>query len=210
MSSSKGWPMAQLWRRDDEEMAKKDDDHKLPRRGPASWAAARPPRPARLVRLVAFLAAAVAAALLLLRVAGLDRGSDPRPSGRGRPLPDLSSTAPDYAPPPRQWRPSKPPAPKIDAKTDRAGAQEARADQRRNYNGPVKLPKLVDSLQLVSAVGMGFFSNRNVLFAAASLQSAATLLPMACLMASEGHNRVHFAFSGRRHSLKGTAQTQRH
>lgn len=38
--------------------------------------------------------------------------------------------------------------------------------------------------------------NKNVLFAAASLRSAAVLLPMACQMAAELRSYVHFALAG--------------
>ncbi|PHH68850.1 hypothetical protein CDD82_229 [Ophiocordyceps australis] len=53
----------------------------------------------------------------------------------------------------------------------------------------IKFPKLSASLPSTATT-----RSRNVLFAAASLPSAATLLPMACQMALERHNAVHFAF----------------
>ncbi|PHH65292.1 hypothetical protein CDD81_2704 [Ophiocordyceps australis] len=55
----------------------------------------------------------------------------------------------------------------------------------------IKFPKLSASLPSTATM-----RSRNVLFAAASLASAATLLPMACQMALERHNSVHFAFMG--------------
>jgi hypothetical protein len=65
------------------------------------------------------------------------------------------------------------------------------------YNGPFNLERLSESLQNIRAsTGGGFSSNRNVLFAAASLRSAALVLPLACGMANERHSHVHFALMG--------------
>lgn len=64
------------------------------------------------------------------------------------------------------------------------------------YKGPLKLPFLGQSLRAILDIGRRATDNRNVLFAAASLQSAASLLPMACQMAAERENYVHFALMG--------------
>ncbi|KAM4056922.1 glycosyltransferase 2 [Hirsutella rhossiliensis] len=170
--SSKAWPMPQLWR-NDEEMAKKDDDHKLgTKRASAPWNAARPPRPAWVLRIVAYLLATAALVLLLFHATSLDRASD---DSYGRYIPGL---------PPKALS-----APYPYAKTDTSRA--------RDYNGPITQPELAESLRPVIAVSPGSANNRNVLFAAASLQSAATLLPMACQMASARQNQVHFVLVGR-------------
>ncbi|EHK22304.1 uncharacterized protein TRIVIDRAFT_28508 [Trichoderma virens Gv29-8] len=72
------------------------------------------------------------------------------------------------------------------------------AEAPKTYNGPLKLPNLGPSLQAVITDTSGRLpKNRNVLFAAANLQSAALLLPMACQMATERQNYVHFALMSR-------------
>ena len=62
----------------------------------------------------------------------------------------------------------------------------------QNYAGPIKLPRLTDSLY--SAPGMGSYagSSQSILFAASSLNSISRLLPLACEMARWERNFVHF------------------
>ena len=65
------------------------------------------------------------------------------------------------------------------------------------YNGPVRFYYLATSLHAIART-MGYRDvNKNVLFAAANLQSASRLIPMACEMARWNRNVVHFAFLGR-------------
>ncbi|KAK3906891.1 hypothetical protein C8A05DRAFT_40343 [Staphylotrichum tortipilum] len=64
------------------------------------------------------------------------------------------------------------------------------------YSGPLRFPKLVGSLEAISSTGGASPVNKNVLFAAASLKSAALLLPLACDMGNELRNYVHFALFG--------------
>jgi hypothetical protein len=52
------------------------------------------------------------------------------------------------------------------------------------------------SLQAVTNTRGGLY-NKHILFSAASLRSAATLLPIACRMGSELRSYVHFALMGR-------------
>ncbi|EPE34847.1 hypothetical protein GLAREA_10542 [Glarea lozoyensis ATCC 20868] len=66
-----------------------------------------------------------------------------------------------------------------------------------DFNGPIKFYDLAVSLHAVAGTRGGDLINRNVLFAAASLKSAATLLPIACEMAMQDRNYVHFALIGR-------------
>ncbi|KAJ2973102.1 hypothetical protein NUW58_g9025 [Xylaria curta] len=67
----------------------------------------------------------------------------------------------------------------------------------RNFNGPFKFTRLAVSLQAISNTRGSQANNKNVLFIAASLKSAATLLPMACQMGAGLNNYVHFALLGR-------------
>ncbi|ODA77690.1 hypothetical protein RJ55_06292 [Drechmeria coniospora] len=177
------WLTRKFWPRADEEMAKKDDDLRVTRfskRPPtsASWKAARMPRRRWVVRLVA-LALIVAFAIYLLGSAlrfgifsltFLLHGRN----SLGDPFQELlvSNVHPETTEP------------------DAAG-------KRGNYNGPPTFPELATSLQSLSTSFERFNGKGDVLFIAASLSSAATLLPVACLMALEDQSNVHFAFMGR-------------
>ncbi|PHH87257.1 hypothetical protein CDD83_9123 [Cordyceps sp. RAO-2017] len=202
MSGSRGWHVAPLWR-DDEEMAKKDDDHRLPRhanRPGAHWQAAsrapRPPRRAWLARILAYLLVLGALLVLVSQVLGLGRGSGAR---------RYAPAMPDDGGPPRygQQPPPPPYEPRGRAKSrwnlmpGRKKADAGSGGSAQNFNGPIKHVGLMSSLQAISGTGGSFTKNKNVLFAAASLRSASTLLPMACQMALEGENYVHFALMGR-------------
>ncbi|MCJ1416095.1 hypothetical protein MMC32_002430 [Xylographa parallela] len=69
--------------------------------------------------------------------------------------------------------------------------------EKRYYDGPINFYSLGASLHGIAKT-MGYRErNKNVLFAAASLQSASRLIPMACEMSRWNRNTVHFAFMGR-------------
>ena len=75
--------------------------------------------------------------------------------------------------------------------------------KRGSFDGPIRFPELAATLRRISATRGGSVKNQNVLFAAASLRSLSTLLPMACEMAEERENYVHFAFMGSKsHSVR--------
>jgi hypothetical protein len=65
------------------------------------------------------------------------------------------------------------------------------------YSGLIKFYRLANSLQGASYTHGYAIHNTNVLFAASNLQSAATLLPVVCEMARWNRNFVHMAFMGR-------------
>ncbi|MCJ1472416.1 hypothetical protein MMC13_001064 [Lambiella insularis] len=75
---------------------------------------------------------------------------------------------------------------------------EGQTESEKHYfNGQIKFYKLASSLHGIART-MGYREkNKNVLFAAASLQSASRLIPMACEMSRWDRNAVHFAFMGR-------------
>ncbi|RFU32857.1 hypothetical protein B7463_g3447, partial [Scytalidium lignicola] len=67
------------------------------------------------------------------------------------------------------------------------------------FNGPIKFYQLASSLR---AIGFRYGTgservNQNVVFAAASLKSVSILLPIACEMGMKDRNQVHFAIMGR-------------
>ncbi|KAF2845483.1 hypothetical protein T440DRAFT_472614 [Plenodomus tracheiphilus IPT5] len=66
------------------------------------------------------------------------------------------------------------------------------------YNGQVRFFRLARTLRPAASRSRGYEKeNRNILFAVSSLQSAATLLPMICEMSKWSRNHVHAAFMGR-------------
>ncbi|KAI1527276.1 hypothetical protein PtrCC142_003649 [Pyrenophora tritici-repentis] len=66
------------------------------------------------------------------------------------------------------------------------------------YTGDIRFYRLAASLRASSSMSEGYEKiNRNVLFAMSSLRSVATLLPMACEMSQWNRNHVHVAFMGR-------------
>ncbi|KKA22247.1 Uncharacterized protein T310_3718 [Rasamsonia emersonii CBS 393.64] len=65
------------------------------------------------------------------------------------------------------------------------------------YNGPVRYPHLAQSLYRARQSLRHPEDNSGVLFAASDLQSVADLIPLACEMARQRINTVHFALMGR-------------
>lgn len=68
---------------------------------------------------------------------------------------------------------------------------------RRDYDGPVRFLELAETLHAISGTHGGSTLNKNVLFAASSLRSAGSLLPLACKMGRELRAYVHFALLSR-------------
>jgi hypothetical protein len=66
------------------------------------------------------------------------------------------------------------------------------------FGGRIRFYRLAQSLRKSASLTNGYDkTNRNVLFAMSSLQSASTLLPMVCEMSKWSRNHVHAAFMGR-------------
>jgi hypothetical protein len=177
----------------DEELGKKDDDHKpvktAGQRRSSVWQPARVP-PRRFLKRVGLVF--VVAVLVYLFVHNI-------------PIlgPDNRMRRPVY-PPPRGRPPLHPhsPPPEHDMHAPYPAAQGqtstgAISNIERNFNGPIKFINLAVSLQAISNTRGSQPNNKNVLFAAASLKSAATLLPMACQMGLGLKSYVHFALFGR-------------
>ncbi|KAG4444223.1 hypothetical protein IFR05_000320 [Cadophora sp. M221] len=111
---------------------------------------------------------------------------------------DLESprARPNYGPPPTPK--PHPPSPPKDLNTVPKPAQKDTVEvPQHDFNGPIKFYHLAASLHAVSRTRGSELINNNVLFAAASLKSAAILLPIACDMAIRERNYVHFALMGR-------------
>jgi hypothetical protein len=177
-----------------EELGKKDDDHKptkIPSIHPRWSPAAGSPRSKVLKRLAIALTLGI---FVYLFIANLPTD-----------MPIRDRRHPVYRPEPDAGRPRAPgPMPKLtaDRKPQTPNHAPARPPQpdvvspQIAYNGPLMFPKLLSSLDAISSTGGNSPVNKNVLFAAASLRSAALLLPMACQMADELRNYVHFALLG--------------
>ncbi|KAI0387854.1 hypothetical protein F5Y04DRAFT_286815 [Hypomontagnella monticulosa] len=172
----------------DEELGKKDDDHKPFKNGagsrhPTNWHPARGPARRSLKRIGLVFAVALVVYLFIRNIPVL--GPDARMRRPSYTYPDLAAPAPKrpaYNRP--QSAPSKPLArpPTI---------------PERTFNGPVRFLELAQTLHAISGTRGSMVINRNVLFAASSLKSAATLLPIACQMGTELKNYVHFALMTR-------------
>jgi hypothetical protein len=174
---------SRLWA-SDEELAKRDDDlaARQYQGSNGQWqAAVRTPRRRSVARLVAYIAVAFLVFYALSQTFtttstdGEPGGSNPSPGFNGQRPPGRGSSS-----------------------TTEQGYNAALAVEKpMTYNGAVKLPSLGQSLHSIAGTNGKQAKNRNVLFAAASLKSASALLPLACQMALERQNYVHFAFMGR-------------
>ena len=169
-----------------EELAKKDDDRKLPPPGTTAWAPVRivSRRSARrLAQLLVFFAIVYATYSLL------------------RPTPEFRDYVPNFPtyenPNPahfdRVWPPSR-------SRPQKIGSELAGLDSAPSRDGKtsLSLPALPSTLKEVEATsGHGKERNKNVLFASSSPKSAAALLPLACEMGRQGRSHVHYAVMSR-------------
>ncbi|KAK1831397.1 hypothetical protein QBC39DRAFT_351867 [Podospora conica] len=183
-----------------EELLKKDDDHK-PTKLPSMrspWAVARAPQRKTLKR--------VGIATVLLAIVFLFFSNIPTdvPIRYRRPgyIPGDGSQflRPASGPPrtmPKAGKPMR--APNWSGKPKEAAPkeQERVSAPPGGYDGPIQFTTLGGSLSAISDTGGDSAVNRNVLFAASSLQSVALLLPIACQMGAELRVYVHFAVMSR-------------
>lgn len=99
-----------------------------------------------------------------------------------------------------QRRPHFPPAEYARQPSKSSGATpeeyETSEERQHYFSGPIKFYQLATSLNKIINV-RGPAVNNNVLFAASSLKSAAILIPIACEMAQFERNKVHFALMSR-------------
>lgn len=172
----------------DEELGKKDDDHKPVARGslhPQSWhpVARAPPRKTFKRLAIALLVAA--AVYLFVEHIPTD-------------VPIRDRRHPVY-PPPASALLARP-GPVALGKAHDPSVHDAPAAEdlpTQDYDGPVRFVHLGLSLYAIAGTKGSQAVNRNVLFAASSLKSVATLLPMACQMGAELRSYVHFALMSR-------------
>lgn len=166
-----------MFRRGDEELGKKDDEYRSGSRSRLrAWKQRRQlshiPSPRRSLKRIAVALLAIVA--LFYFFARILRGGEKDGQSRGKLL-----------------KPSG-----LAASTQPATAA-ATGTVERDFNGPIKFYDLAPTLRAAERLSGASIYNQNVLFAAASLKSATILLPIACEMAVNARNDVHFAFLGR-------------
>ncbi|KAI9725253.1 MAG: hypothetical protein M1828_003434 [Chrysothrix sp. TS-e1954] len=179
----------------DEELGKRDDDHKPSPNGGISWV----PRQKPAIRWKRILGLIGACACLWVFVRNIPVLSPARQ--RLNPYESISysrprpARAPIYAP-----SPASSPVEHDDSITASTPfSQDAKAAETvpHDFDGPVKFYALAASLHGIARTSGHRASNKNILFAASSLKSVANLLPLACEMASWNRNYVHVTIMGR-------------
>lgn len=186
----------------DEELGKKDDDHKTAGkhgagRPPGHWQpAARGPLRRSLKRVAVALVFLLA---VYLFVQNIPTDLGPNPSLRPTYAGTSEMGGKPKAPPPGGGR-DGPRPPEANPSPKQAGQKSSSSPHdssdtvaRRTYNAPPKFLELAKTLQAIGGTNGGSPHNRNVIFAASSLKSVAALLPVACQMGMELRNYVHFA-----------------
>lgn len=190
-SSISRWISQNVWM-PDEELAKKDDDLKLPHHSGSNWQAARAPRRRALLRYAVYAIAAICLLFLVRRISYSREEDIVRPysqyrdsqSAKGVPT---QLTAPKTTP--------KVPAAKLSPDDATEPNSQETAETPRNYRGTIKFNSLAASLRQLSSIRVGRGAT-SVMFAASNLQSAATILPMACERAESQKDHVFFALYG--------------
>lgn len=168
----------------DEELGKKDDDHrpqtnKVSSSSPSSWSTRKISPAFRKRRIIYGICA-----LLFIYVFVKNIPDDLGPRTREyNPRLNQGGKLPEGNGEPPAEKPKRPATP-----------SEA---EEHYHDGPIKFYKLALSLHSVARLGGQHDYNKNVLFAASSLKSASEIIPLACEMARWERNDVHFAIMGR-------------
>lgn len=169
----------------DEELGKKNDDHKPIEGGASPFARLiwRAPWRVRRRRLIILITALLALYFFIKYIPtdlgpASNRGTS---GGYHRPVAGWSTAGP--------FTPPTGPPPRDDAQ---------RTDVEKHYfSGPIRFYKLAISLHSIANTRGYRLNNKNVLFAASNLKSASVMIPMACEMGRWRRNLVHFVIMGR-------------
>ncbi|KAF2467693.1 uncharacterized protein BDR25DRAFT_316693 [Lindgomyces ingoldianus] len=170
----------------DEELGKKDDDHRPGAPGRRfSWAFLKTPLRFRRRRIVLAVVGLYLVYLFIHNIPDLGEFH-----GRNRPF------GGQYAP---VTNAGDNPADDVEPKGPPPGTRLPKdgSPPPHSYNGQVRFYRLAESLHASSHTQGYRATNRNVLFAISNLKSATVLLPMICEMSKWGRNWVHAAIMGR-------------
>ena len=172
----------------DEELGKKDDDHR-PVNGDAKsapWSSRKPARgPQWRVQWRKMIYGICGVLFLYLFVQNIP--TDLGPNNRRADSRVYQGPIDGKRPPPyTESVKNQPPRP--------TAASEA---EEHYHNGPIKFYKLAVSLQAAAKMGGQMQTNKNVMFAASSLKSVSEIVPLACEMARWERNDVHLVLMGR-------------
>jgi hypothetical protein len=168
-------PLAKRLLPDDEELGKKDDDHRPPKGAmvASTLRAWRPRRKRVLIGIFAIYVLYLFVKYIPTDVPPVSKRIDNRfgaPVGHGQSAEPLDSAP--LGPPPRT----------------------SKTTTEHYYEGPINFYRLAPTLGFPMAYSQ---ASRNVLFAASSLTSASHIIPLACDMSKQNRNKVHFAIMGR-------------
>jgi hypothetical protein len=177
----------------DVELGKRDDDHKPGSKRPlaATWSYHR------LVLRRSYRKIVLGLVLLV----GLYYFFKNMPTDLGP-----HTARPDYDHPsavqgPNRWSNSQSTKHKETGESTQSGVADsnlAEAETKHSFNGPIKFYELAASLGAIAKNTRGGALNMgHVLFVTSNVESATTLLLLACEMATFKRNHVHFAFMGR-------------
>ncbi|KAL5352237.1 hypothetical protein ACLOAV_002184 [Pseudogymnoascus australis] len=166
----------------DEELGKRDDDHRLRTKSITAWHYRRWLLRRNMKRIGLTLLALIALYYFVKNIPTDLKQPSVRPSYDHSPSRGGGTLG------------QRPPSP---GKTQPAPTGDKPREEQHWYNGPIKFFELATSLYAITRAKGGTDFNKNVVFAASNLKSAATLLPLACEMARWKRNDVHFAFMGR-------------
>lgn len=177
----------------DEELGKRDDNYRPSKNASANWHWRAPLRWRK--RRLAAGALGLFLVWLFIHNIPTDLGTiDERMGHALRPGHTVSGRGFGYAPAQDKGPNGMPMGAPPRTKDDGYGGT---TEEEHYFSGPIKFYKLARSLHGIART-MGYRQqNRNVLFAASSLKSAANLIPMACEMARWDRNYVHLALLGR-------------
>ncbi|KAH8728559.1 hypothetical protein GQ44DRAFT_701617 [Phaeosphaeriaceae sp. PMI808] len=164
----------------DEELGKKDDDHRFATARSPGWSLWNHPfRWRRRRTLLVIVGVCVLYFVLSTRSYGWEQGS------LGSPI------SPTYEPPHAYDDTIGPIGPPPDT-------QLSKDSLPYTYDGRIRFYRLAKTLRKYAQQTNGYdTANRNVLFAMSSLKSVSNLLPLVCDMSKWSRNHVHVAFMGR-------------
>lgn len=188
---------------DDEELGKKSDDHQPSKMG--KWNVRTRPGGWRKRRIAGVILGCVA---LYFFIVNIPRDMGPVNARIRSNRPVYGKTKGGRAIPKSEYNFERPGVypPEIDDDTPVAPATRGRIEDNDaspttqkdlSYDGPVRFYKLASTLHQIASIVDYRPGNRHVLFTASDLGAAASLIPMACEMASWKRNTVHFAIMGR-------------